>query len=313
MGLGVMLAKLREFLSALNRRRKAKLHSRYVSRAKFEDVETKYQCLVSAITSLENPLTNQPALRSLQPMSFQPQDKEVCLFVSYSPVALIKPHVRHHIKALRRANIAVALVINVDDVNADLTQLNVTDLDLSGLYIRPNVGFDFAAWSQLYSMLEASVDPDRLYLANDSMIGPLSDHMFKGMMEKIHQSSADLVGLLANPTPQFHLQSFFLVFNRCLLADERFKTYFKNLWCLPTKDMVVDFYEVRFTQLIQSWGYLSKPLYEIKTAPYQKTNLVIFNLDELLKLDFPYVKTSMSTSQEGMRVLKQYPLCLYES
>jgi lipopolysaccharide biosynthesis protein len=306
MGLGVMLAKLREFLSALNRRRKAKLPSPYVSRAKFQDVETKYQCLVSAITSLENPLTNQPELRSLQSMSFRPQDKEICLFVSYSPVALIKSHVRHHIKALRRANIAVALVINVDDVNADLSQLDVADLDLSGLYIRPNVGFDFAAWSQLYAMLEASVDPDRLYLANDSMIGPLSDHMFEGMMDKIHQSSADLVGLLANPTPQFHLQSFFLVLNRAILVDYRLKIFFKTLWCLPTYDMVIDFYEVRLTQLIQSWGFVAAPLYEIKTAAYQKTNLVIFNLDELLKLDFPYVKTSMACKAEGQKILGKY-------
>lgn len=307
-----MLTNLRHFLSALNRRRKAKLPSRYVSRAKFEDVEAKYQCLVSAITSLENALAKQPELRCVQSMSFQPQEKEVCLFVSYSPIALIKPHVRHHIKALRSANIAVALVINVDDVNADLTQLDAADLGLSGLYIRPNVGFDFGAWSQLYVMLDARIDLDRLYLANDSMIGPLSDHMFKSMMERIHQSSADMVGLLGNPIPQFHLQSFFLVFNRPILVDERFQTFFKSLWCLPTKDMVIDFYEVRLTQLIQNWGFAAAPLYEIKTAAYQKTNLVIFNLDELLKLDFPYVKTSMAKEPEGANVLKQYPLCRFE-
>ena len=301
-----MLAKLREYLSALNRRRKAKLPSRYISRPKFQSVASKYECLLNAITSLDNPLIKQPALRCLQQMSFQPKDKEVCLFVSYSPIALIKPHVRHHIKALRSANIAVALVINVDDANADLTQLDVADLDLSGLYIRPNVGFDFGAWSQLYAMLDARVDLDRLYLANDSMIGPLSEHMFKGMMEKIHQSFADMVGLLGNPIPQFHLQSFFLVFNRSILVDERFQTFFKTLWCLPTKDMVIDFYEVRLTQLIQSWGFVAAPLYEIKTAAYQKTNLVIFNLDELLELDFPYVKTSMVTSAAGKKILKSF-------
>lgn len=312
MDLGVMLAKLREYLSALNRRRKAKLPSRYTSRTKFQSVASKYECLLNSITSLENPLAKQPALRCVQQMSFQPQDKEVCLFVSYSPIALVKPHVRHHIKALRSANIAVALVINVDDVNADLMQLDVADLGLSGLYIRPNVGFDFGAWSQLYAMLDERLDLDRLYIANDSMIGPLSSQMFKGMVEKIHESSADLIGLLGNPTPQFHLQSFFLVFNRSILADERFQTYFKTLWCLPTKDMVIDFYEVRLTQLIQGWGFVSAPLYEVKTAAYQKTNLVIFNLDELLKLDFPYVKTSMAREREGANVLKQYPLCQFE-
>ena len=305
--MGVMFGRIQHFFSALNRRRKAKIPSRYVSRRKFEDAAFKYQCLVDSITSLENPLAKQPQLRCVHPFNFQAHVKEICLFVSYSPVALIKPHVLHHIKALRSANIAVALVINVYDVNADLTHLDTSGLDLSGLYIRENIGFDFGAWAQLYSMLDTTVDPDRLYLVNDSMIGPLSDHMFEGLMNKIHKSSADMVGLLGNPTPQFHLQSFFLVFNRSILTDERFQTFFKGLWCLPTKDMVIDFYEVRFTQLIQSWGYVAEPLYEIKLAPYQKTNLVIFNLDELLKLDFPYVKTSMATSSEGLSILRKFP------
>jgi len=70
--------------------------------------------------------------------------------------------------------------------------------------------------------------------------------------------------------------------------------------------MVIDFYEVRLTQLIQSWGYVVEPLYEITTAPYQKTNLVIFNIDELLKLDFPYVKTSMAVKAEGQKILSRF-------
>jgi hypothetical protein len=70
--------------------------------------------------------------------------------------------------------------------------------------------------------------------------------------------------------------------------------------------MVIDFYEVRLTQLIQSWGYVVEPLYEITTAPYQKTNLVIFNIDELLKLDFPYVKTSMAIKPEGQKILNRF-------
>lgn len=305
-----MFERIFHFLSALNRRRKVKLPSRYVSRAKFEDVASKYKCLVDSVTTLENPLAKQPELRCVQPLSLQAYDKEVCIFVSYSPVALIKPHVLHHIKALRNANIAVVLVINVDDVHEDLVQLDLQDLDVSGLYIRHNLGFDFGAWSQLYAML--GVNPDRLYLVNDSMIGPLADHMFRSMVEKIHQSTADMVGLLANPTPQFHLQSFFLVLNRSVLVDQRFQTFFKGLWCLPTKDMVIDFYEVRLTQLIQSWGYVVEPLYEIATAPYQKTNLVIFNLEELLRINFPYVKTSVASRPEGAAVLSKFPLCCYQ-
>jgi lipopolysaccharide biosynthesis protein len=298
-----MFARFLQVLSALNRGRKEAKPSRYVRRRRFEVLASKYQCLVEAISSAENNLIKPAEIQCIQPLGFEADVQEVCLFVSYAPLALIKPHVRHHINSLSGAGIAVALVINVDDVQADLSSLNVEGLKLSGLYVRENKGFDFGAWGHLYSMMPAGLGLNRLYLVNDSMIGPLTAPMFDKLMLKIKSSTADMLGLIGNAKPVFHLQSFFLVFNQSVLIDERFQSFFKTLWSLPTKEMVIDFYEVRLTQLIKNLGYVAEPMYSIDTDQYQKTDAVIHRLDELLAIDFPYVKTSMAHRPQGQKIL----------
>lgn len=307
-----MFTRLFQVLSALNRSRKEAKPSRYVRRSRFEVLAAKYQCLIDAISSTENNLVKPAEIRCVQPLAFEADVQDVCLFVSYTPHALIKPHVRHHINSLLGAGIAVALVINVDDVQADLSSLNVEGLKLSGLYVRENKGFDFGAWAHLYLMMPAGLGLKRLYLVNDSMIGPLTAPMFDKLMLKLKSSTADMLGLIGNAKPVFHLQSFFLVFNQAILMDQRFQSVLKTLWSLPTKEMVIDFYEVRLTQLIKDLGYVAEPLYALAADQHQQTDAVIHRLDELLAIDFPYIKTSMAHSPQGRGILKQYPCCDFQ-
>lgn len=308
-----MFTRFLQLLSALNRSRKEAKPSRYVGRRRFEVLAYKYQCLVEAISSTENNLVKPAEIRCIQPLGFEADVQEVCLFVSYAPYALIKQNVRYHINSLLGAGIAVVLVINVDDVQADLSRLKVEGLNLSGLYVRENKGFDFGAWAHLYSMMPAGLRLNRLYLVNDSMIGPLSTPMFDKLMQKIKSSTADMLGLIGNAKPVFHLQSFFLVFNQPILMDERFQSFLKTLWLLPTKEMVIDFYEVRLTQLIKNLGYAAEPLYALDTDQYQKTDAVIHRLDELLQVDFPYVKTSMAHRTQGQKILNLFGWSSYEA
>lgn len=308
-----MFARFFQVLSALNRSRKEAKPSRYVRHRRFEVLASKYQCLVEAISSAENNLVKPAEIRCIHPLAFETDVQEVCLFVSYTPHALIKPHVWHHMNSLLGAGIAVVLVINVDDVQADLSSVNVEGLKLSGLYVRENKGFDFGAWAHLYSMMPPGLGLKRLYLVNDSMIGPLSKPMFDQLMHKIKNSTADMLGLIGNAKPVFHLQSFFLVFNQSILMDERFRSFLKTLWSLPTKEMVIDFYEVRLTQLIKNLGYVAEPMYAIDTDQYKKTDAVIHRLDELLAIDFPYIKTSMAHRPQGRGILKQYPCCDFQT
>ncbi|MEO5795672.1 MAG: rhamnan synthesis F family protein [Rhodoferax sp.] len=299
------MLKIKNLLSYLNRERKKNFSTGQVSRKKFNDLSQKYNILVDAIASTEKKFEKKALLTTAIPVTENFDGQELCLFISHSVTPYIKPHVAHHVQALIKSGIHVILILNTDQPKFEC-QLDDWTHALAGLFIRENIGFDFGAWSHIYSIIYKDSDPSHLYLINDSMIGPLSESMFKGMLEKIRNSSVDMLGLTANHEPIFHLQSFFLIFSNKILHDQRFQSFFKSLWQLPTKDMVIDFYETRTTQLIQRLGYSTQALYTTGNTFTEKSDAVIHNLDALFALNFPYIKTSMANKPVGKKILDKY-------
>lgn len=292
-------------MSALNRMRKEKFPSRYVSQKKYSNLQSKYNILVDAIASTDNQLTYPASLRSIISPSQKLDFREICLFVSYSPEPLIKPHVEKHIAALQNEGIGVILAINTDNIKGEIS-IPSSLSSLCGLYIRENKGFDFGAWSQIYEKLYEKIDADYLYLVNDSMVGPLSQKFFEDMLYKIRSSDADLIGLTSNNNPIFHLQSFFLIMRRPILKNDAFVSFFKTLWQLPTKEMVIDFYEVQITRLVQRLGYKIETIFPTDDLSIAKTDAVIHNLDTLRERRFPYMKTSVILTPNGQKTLNKY-------
>lgn len=296
---------LKKLMSAMNRLRKKSYPSHYVSYKKYNSLLAKYNLLVNSISSIDNSLTHKALIRPVISFSKTEAHREICFFVSYSAATLIKPHVERHIQALQKAGIGVILLINTD--NIDVTPSIPPALaKLCGLYIRENKGFDFGAWSQIYEMLHEKLETDYLYLVNDSIIGPLSDVFFQAMLGKIRTSNADLIGLTSNQEPFLHLQSFFLILRRSILEDRIFKSYFKSLWQLPKKEMVIDFYEVKLTALIKNLGYEIDTIFPTNDLTMAKTDAVIHSLDALHERGFPYLKTSVLHTPAGQRILAQY-------
>lgn len=299
------MLKIKNLLSYLNRERKNNFSMGRVSRKKFNDLSKKYNILVDAISFPEKIFEKKALLTTVIPVTENFDEQELCLFISYSSTPYIKPHVAHHVQALIKSSIRVILILNTDQPKFEY-QVDDWTHSLAGLFIRENIGFDFGAWSHIYSIIHENSDPSRLYLINDSMIGPLSEFMFNDMLEKIRSSSIDMLGLTANQEPIFHLQSFFLVFSNKILHDQRFQSFFKSLWQLPSKDMVIDFYETRVTQLIQRLGYSTKALYTTGDTFTEKSDAVIHNIDTLFSLNFPYIKISMANKSAGKKILDEY-------
>ena len=299
-----MISAVKKLLSKLNRARKGRFKSGFVSVKKFNETAWKYQTLIDGIVSVENSFTQEPNIRCLQSVKIEEGAQDVCIFVSYAAELVIKDHVARHIRALIAQRIAVVLVINTD---ADLNgYCDLSMPELSGFYVRENKGFDFGAWSHIFKLIDFGSSVDRLYLINDSLIGPLTDEMLEGVIRKVRASGASFIGLTANAEPFSHVQSFFLVLGKKLLNDQRFGQFFKNLWNLPTKGMVIDFYEKGFTRFIHSLGFEPEVLFDTQHLHNNKSDPVIHSIDELLEMDFPYVKTSMALKPEGASVLQRF-------
>ncbi len=281
----MIISEIRSFFSRLNKKRKEQAN--FVSKRRYTELLNKYDLLKDSLLIQPSPL--------FIPAKFKWERKqrsngrELCLFVTFSAQSEIKSYVASHIRGFVEKNVDVVVVINTE--NFDQPIKNIESIpDGVAICVRENKGFDFGAWSQLMSELDFD-KVDRLYWVNDSIYGPLNDESFNKLIDRVRNSKSDFIGLTYNNKYFFHLQSYFLVFNKSILNCDEFFIYMKNIMQLPVKSMVIEFYEVRLTQFLKNLGFNCESIYKLKER--EGANIVYKFPRELVEVGFPYVKTRL--------------------
>jgi hypothetical protein len=272
-------------------RRDVKARMPYVRRREYRILQRRYDDLIDSLG-----WTAQPAARArsrvLKPVE-PPPSGEVCFFVSHAAQPMLKPHVRVHVEHLLRSGVHVILILN-SDLDADRIEIQPSFAHrLSGLLVRENVGFDFAAWAHAYALCTLAKQWSRLILVNDSIVGPLNIADFDSLMKRLRQSNADVVSLTENRFPPRHLQSFFLALNASALRTEVVPQLFGRILNLPTKDQVIEVYEKRLTGVLTGRGLRCESLFAPLTEDLHSANDLSFRWAELIRAGFPYIKASV--------------------
>ena len=270
-------------------RRRFKAALPYVRRREFRVLEGKYAELIEAVDRFASPAA-QAQLHIAKPVQ-QGLAGDVCLFVSFAEQPELKPHVAKHIRHLLGAGIQVVLIVNTD-LPARSLSLDAELLDrLSGALIRQNTGFDFGAWAHAWSLCEGTERWSRLFLVNDSIVGPLSTADFARMIDRVRCSDCDVVGLTEALAPQRHLQSYFLVFNAAALRSSVLKSLFARMLNWPSKSQVIDLYESRLTSLLAMQGLRCEALFPSLSGDPLSSDDTSLRWAELVRAGFPYLKT----------------------
>jgi len=218
--------------------------------------------------------------------------EEICLFVSHAARPALKRHTALHLEQLLDAGIPVVLILNTALDSADIQIDPALLARLRGVYVRGNRGYDFAAWSHAWKTMQRLPGCTRLYLVNDSVIGPLDTGHFRQMIARIRNSAADVIGLTEAPEPTLHLQSYFLVIQGRALRSQLFTHFFDATLCLPTKEWVVTFYEIRLTEYFRDAGLTCEALFTSATTPGGYTvNDTMHRWAGLIADGYPYIKT----------------------
>ena len=276
-------------------RRQIKASAPFVRRREYRIVERKYARLIESVNGLATPATK--ARVQVHKLPAHSLAGDVCLFVTHAPKVTLKTHVVHHLLALLGAGVQVILIANTEQ-KAD-TLLIDADLAarLSGVLVRENTGFDFGAWAHAWCLLDHAAW-QRLYLVNDSIVGPLDPASFTQMMSRINSSRADFMGLTESLAPVRHLQSYFLVFNRSVLIEPAFDRLMRGVVNFSDKGQVVDVYECRLTQRLCAWGLHFEALFPALTTDVNNSDDTSIRWRQLIEAGFPYLKT---------RVIQQFP------
>jgi lipopolysaccharide biosynthesis protein/glycosyltransferase involved in cell wall biosynthesis len=213
---------------------------------------------------------------------------KVALFVTHAPLGRIKSHVKHHVRSLIKLDIAVILIVASDvefvDHDSDIIP------DLSGLYIRDNVGFDFAAWAHLFVEIPQLYQSETIYLTNDSIVGPLNDELMEHVVKSIEESSADFVGLSDNYEMKWHVQSFFVAFKSSAISSDIFRSFWNEVVSYAQKTSVIEAYEVGMTQRFVEAGLKCEVLFPERSG--RPLNRTIVEWRELITEGFPFIKVT---------------------
>lgn len=220
-----------------------------------------------------------------------PLKGKVALFVTHSGNARIKPYLRAYFAALRESDIAIFLV-----VAADLEILAVPSYILDqveAVAVRKNTGYDFAAWAHVLSDNDWLYDCETLFLLNDSIVGPTDRRVFTGLMNKIENMNASIVGLVDNYYHAYHISSFFFALKQPALRNIELHRFFRDVENLDEKDDVIQRYEALFTTRMHAAGLKTAALFPGHFEGVQGRNRLIFDWKEMLDAGVPFVKASL--------------------
>lgn len=250
------------------------------------------------------------AVRALAPVPVaRTPTEELCLFVTHAAAPTLKPHVVDHINALIDEGVAVVLIANADIDASSLRVPEALAQRLYGCLVRENVGFDFAAWAHAYALIDPAAVRRRLYLINDSIIGPLDRTAYHRLLQRIREHQADAIGLTSNPDPHPHLQSYYLVLNERLLRSEVCDKFFRNVVNMPHKQNVIDCYEIWLSPFLEQRGFRTQAVFpNLSRLPPPKRNDTLISWKELVDIGFPFIKSMvLRDAVEGESARQRVP------
>jgi len=282
------MASLADRLRTWRRALKAKLP--YVRRREHGVLQRQYAELIEA---LDAPPAPTAAWTWVQPLQ-HPLAGDVCFFVTHADGPALKPHVVDHVVHLAAAGLQIVLIANRDRPEGQPHGLALEPALLArtrAVAVRANRGYDFGAWAHALALVPPEPSWTRLFLVNESVVGPLDLAAFERLVARIRASHADVVGLTEALSPARHLQSWFLVFGARALHGGAVARLFARVRNWPAKKQVIDVHETRLTRLLEAEGLTTEALFPSLSGDPRSSDDTSLRWAELVRGGMPYVKT----------------------
>ena len=185
-------------------------------------------------------------------------NRNICLFAHYDPQGIIDDYVVFYLRSLRPLFKKIIFVSTAKLLDYQSSKLDgLVDLFL----LRENLGYDFSSWKMGLSKIDLD-EYDELLICNDSCYGPFFD--LKPIFNEMNNRPIDFWGITHSNQIDFHIQSYFMVFKKNILRDNRFKQFWLNIENQKTKMHYVFEYEVGLSKQLIAWGYKCDSVFSMK-------------------------------------------------
>lgn len=206
----------------------------------------------------------------------------ITIFASYDKNGIIHDFVISYLKELRKVSNKIIFV--ADNYITEEEQNKIKSI-VDYVKCEPHGEYDFGSYKIGYNYLIQSklLDKvDEIILCNDSCF---CINSLEPVFNKMTQTECDFWGLSANNKIQFHLQSFFLVFNKKVFTSIKFVNFINSVKHHNSVEEVIYNYEISLTQKLIDAGFK----YNALIFPFNKDNPTKFPL-LMLKMGYPIIK-----------------------
>lgn len=257
-------------------------------------------------------------MRVIYKNELDPREKKWCIYSHYNKAGLIDLYVIHALSALHDAEFRI-LFVSTSPVEGSEYLARLMSF-VSILAVRENIGYDFGSYKLgIQFIIDHGYSPCQLLLTNDSIFGPFFD------LPKILTEAGefDMLGLTESFEIAYHLQSYFVLYNRNVLNSSAFTAFWGSVDLLEgfgsdLKQKIIVRYEIGGSQHFLKHGFslkaafpqsllttkipsdlgkdkfsltpLSSLLHAIPGYPLNPTH---FYWKELVSLGFPYIKREL--------------------
>jgi len=234
---------------------------------------------------------------------------DVCLFSSFSFSGNVEEYVFYYLSELKKAGFSIVFISTSALENSCLERLS----QFAFLIIeRENRCPDFGSWKAGLSMLNLQ-NLNSILLTNDSIFGPFFDlnNIIFSMKDKY-----DVWGMSDNYEISYHLQSYFLLFNKQSIQSGIFNRFWRDVNLAATKDEVIHKYEIGLSKVFKNAGYKLGAYARIddisQGADHKVINpLLVFWKSLITKHQFPFFKRELLIKRKiSINYFDQLGLCV---
>ena len=228
--------------------------------------------------------------------------KRLCVFAHYDPEGVLDEYVVRLLVALREVcstlifvstspNLSVSAVTpHADQVIARNSQALPTSSPWVFPVIGVNFAYEFASWKAGLEATPDWGDYDEIVLCNDSVYGPLSP--LSDAFREMEQVDCDFWGITDSLEVKRHIESYFLVFRKPVIASPVFADFWGDLRPVEDKRRLIAQCEIEMSQTLIGHGFRPAPLHQPNWAshgPY-RFNTTHYFWKRLIQRYTPFVK-----------------------
>lgn len=146
----------------------------------------------------------------------------------------------------------------------------------------PHSGYDFGSWQYLihYVGWNQIMQYDEMIICNDSIYGPMTN--MQDIFDYMELRGYNFWGLTENYNSNYHLDSYFMVFDHQILSNLKFQEFWKNI----TPNTSRKTYETVLTPFLTELGFVGNSY--IKN--YKKDDQLAYPLHLLSRNKMPFIR-----------------------